>query len=266
MKFAGIKVSNSVNQSGSPKLLKVEKPASPKMDYWKFSAPGRNGSLYRSNRYEDIEIKVVLGFSGTPEARQFAITKVLKEWIGREDKLFLGDRPNLFYIARFFDACTVSDEGAFSTVEVVFIASFCLYELYDDLRDYRVCEMTMKADSIHALVCSTTWQDITSYTVKNIKNGGNFEAQPIFKILGSATRLQIEVNNTQFSLANISGTVMVDCENMNVYTVSNGKKVSILPQFRGTFPVIPVGESTVYISGEALAVEITLDFRNTYIV
>ena len=141
-----------------------------------------------------------------------------------------------------------------------------MYELYDDLRDYVVDDLIMTVDSIGTLVCRAVWQDITGRTNKPIMNRGNFEAQPLIEISGTATLLTVEVNNVAFSLSSIDTIIYVDCENMNVYKISNNKKISVLPQFKGAFPTIPPGESTVFIGGTNLNIDITMDFKNTYIV
>ncbi|WP_410495134.1 phage tail family protein [Cellulosilyticum sp. ST5] len=266
MTFAGVTVTNLDFNLNTPKLVSVDRACSPTMQYEEFTAPYRNGSKYYDNRYDDIEIKVVIGFNGTATERQAKITNLLQQWIGKEDKLIFADRPNLFYKARFYKSVTNKDSGTFTQITITFIASFCLYELYDDLRDYLVANLTMTADSIGALVNRAIWENITSYTVKTISNKGNFEAQPLFIIDGTATLLTLEVNNAEFSIANLNGTVFVDTENMNVYKVVSNQKVSVLPQWQGVFPTIPSGESTVYIGGTDLNVSITIDFKNTYIV
>lgn len=264
--FAGVKVTNLDFNLNTPKLVSVSRPSSPKMTYWEFNAPKRHGSRYSKNRYEDIDIKVTIGVHGTAQERQTKITNLLAQLVGKEDKLIFADRPNCFYKARFYDSVTNKDSGTFTQITITFIASFCLYELYDDLRDYQVNDLTMQADSIGALVCKATWQRITSYTTKTITNSGNFEAQPIIDITGMAALLTFELNNTSFSISNLSGTVYIDSENMNVYKVVSNQKVSVLPQWQGVFPTIPSGESTVYIGGTGLNVSITIDFKNTYIV
>lgn len=264
--FAGVQVTNLDFNLNTPKLVSVSKPASPKMEYWEFNTPKRHGSRYSSNRYEDLNIKVTIGLHGTAQERQSKITNLLKQWIGREDKLIFSDRPNCFYKARFFDSCATKDSGTFTEITINFIASFCMYELYDDLRDYLVNDLTMTVDSIGALVCRATWEGITAYTTKTITNSGNFESQPLIELTGTATLITLEMNNKEFSIANLDGTIFIDSENMNVYKMDGYKKVSVLPQFQGLFPTIAPGENTVYIGGTSLNVDVTIDFKNTYIV
>ena len=264
--FAGVKVTNLDFNLNTPKLVSVDRPSSPKMTYNTFTAPKRNGASYYKNRYEDLYIKVTIGVHGTQQERQQKITNLLQQWIGREDRLIFADRPNLFYKARFFDSVSTKDSGTFTEITISFIASYCMYELHSDLRDHVVNDLTMILDDLGALVCRATWQGITSYTTKTITNSGNFESQPLIELTGAATLITLEVNNKEFSIANLNGTIFIDTENMNVYKMNGDKKVSVLPQFQGQFPTIAPGENNVFIGGNSLNVDITIDFKNTYIV
>lgn len=266
MEFAGVRVTNLDFNLNTPKLVNVDRPACPKMDYDAINAPKRNGSRYISNKYNDITIKVTIGVHGTQQERQQKITKLLQQWIGREDRLTFADRPTLFYKARFFDSVSVKDAGTFTEITINFIASYCMYELYGDLRDASVNDLTMSVDQLGVLVNRATWQNITSYTSKQINNSGNFEAQPLIEISGTATLLTVEINNAEFRITNLNGVIFVDTESMNVYKMNGDTKVSVLPQFEGLFPTIPVGESTAYIGGNNFNVDVTVDFKNTYIV
>lgn len=264
--FAGVKVTNLDFNLNTPKLVDVSKPASPKMTFWEFNAPKRNGSTYSSNRYEDIDIKVVIGFNGTAQERQAKITSLLQQWIGKKGQLIFADRPNCFYEARFYNSCTTKDSGTFTEVTITFIASYCLYGLYNDMRDYLVSNLTMIADDIGCLVNRALWESITGYTSKQLENKGNFETTPIIILDGTADLILIQIGNDAFSVSNLSETTYVDSENMTIYKIENDKKVSLLPHFQGVFPVIQPGIVDVIISGTNLNLDITVDYRDTYIV
>ena len=264
--FAGVKVTNLDFNLNTPKLVDVSKPSSPKMDYWEFNAPKRHGSTYGNNRYEDIYIKVVVGFNGTAQERQTKITNLLQQWIGKEDQLIFGDRPNAFYKARFYDSCTSKDSGTFTEVTITFIASYCLYGLYGDMRDYLVADLTMVCDEIGCLVNRALWESVTGYTPKQLENKGNAGTKPIIVLEGTADLLLMQIGNESFSMADIDCTTYVDCENMNVYKIENDKKVSLLPNFQGVFPTIAIGIVDVIISGTNLNLDVTVEYRDNYIV
>lgn len=248
------------------KLISVDRPVAPRMTYREFIVPGVNGTRRYDNRYEDITIKVIVGVTGSSLERQQKITLLLQDWIGREDKLFFDDRPNLFYKARFYDAVTSKDAGTFTQITISFMCSYCMYKLYSDLRDYTVDNLTTTVDDMGVLVNRAEWQEITKSTIKQINNTGNYNANPIIEFTGTADLVLLEINNTQCSFANLKGTVFIDSENMVVYKVENNKKVSMLPQFRGIFPIIPKGASDIVIGGNNLNLDIIIDFKNTYIV
>ena len=264
--FAGVQVTNLDFNLNTPKLVSVSRPSSPKMDYWEFNAPKKHGSAYRSIRYEDIDIKVVIGFHGTAQERQAKITSLLQQWIGKEGQLIFADRPSAFYRARFYNSCTTKDSGTFTEVTITFIASYCLYGLYEDMRDYLVSDLTMVSDDIGVLVNKALWESITAYTSKQLENKGNFETKPTIILEGTATLLLMQIGNESFSIENLSVTTYVDCEDMNVYKMENNKKVSLLPQFQGVFPTIAPGIVDVIISGTNLNLDITVDYKDTYIV
>lgn len=264
--FAGVKVTNLDFNLNTPKLVDVNKPASPKMDYWEFSAPKKHGSSYGANRYEDIDIKVVIGVNGTAEERQAKITNILQQWIGKEGQLIFADRPNCFYKARFFNACTTKDNGTFTEVTITFIASYCLYGLYGDMRDYLVADLTMTCDDIGCLVNKALWESITGYTSKQVENKGNFETKPTIILDGTANLLIMQIGNEVFSISNVDTVTYIDCDAMTVYKIENNKKVSLLPQFQGVFPTISPGIIDVIISGTNLSLDVIVEYRDTYIV
>lgn len=267
--FAGVKVTNLDFNLNTPKLVSVSKPASPKMDYKEVSAPKRDGSWYINNKYQDIDIKVTIGVHGTAQERQSKITNLLQQWIDKEDQLIFADRPECFYKARFFDSCTTKDSGTFTEVTISFIASYCLYGLYGlygDMRDYLVSDLTMISDDMGCLVNKALWESVTGYTVKQLENKGNYQSKPTIVLEGTADLLLMQIGNTELSIANIDTTTYVDCENLTVYKVVNDTKVSLLPKFQGAFPSIEPGVVDVIISGTNLNLDITVEYRDIYIV
>jgi phage-related protein len=144
-----------------------------------------------------------------------------------------------------------------------------MYELYDDLRDYTVNQLSdTTIESIDGLLINkSAWQNITDRTVKTVVNSGNYKALPIIEIAGTADLLTMQINETAFSVADINGTVYVNCEKMICYTQSGNTKTSFLQNFTGSFPSIGIGENTVIIDGTSLDLtEVTVEYPNTYIV
>lgn len=251
MSFCNVSINNNDGDIRTYKLLDTDRPSSPTMTYRDYVVPGRHGSRRYDDRYEDIIIKVVIGVSGNSIEKQNKITQLLRQWIGQEGKLIFNDRPRLFYTAKFFDSCTPDNEGIFTKLTITFIASFCMYELNYDETDF-TDELPVRATITNTGTAATT-------------NYGNFECNPIVEISGTATLAIITVNDTQFSVANISDAVFIDTENMIVYTIANGKKVSKLTDFQGLFPKIKIGENTITVGGTNVNTITKVKYRNTYI-
>lgn len=267
MSFCGVKIDNKTYDINAYKLLDVDKPASPSMTFREYIVPNKHGSKRYDNRYEDLPITIVIGVSGSSVEKQTKITALLQQWINREGQLSFSDRPNLFYIAKFFDMSTSDNEGLFTKLTIKFTASFCMYEFYDDLRDYTVNELAMTVDDMEMIFNRSKWDDLVTYQVKQINNTGNFGASPLIELTGSATLITIGILDKIFSFNNLlNETVFIDSENMVVYKMVGNKKTSAMQRFTGLFPIIPVGISDVTISGIAFNLSITIDFKNTYIV
>lgn len=249
-------------------LLDVNRNATPALTRYDFIVPKRHGSISYNNRYEDKYIDVVIGiYAKTVQERRQKQRNLLQNFIDVEGKLIFLDEPNLFYIAKVYDEIQVQEGDVFTEIGISFKCSPFMYELYDDLRDYTINQLTMVVDDLGVLVNRAYWDDITSSTIKQIENTGNYEAQPTIEIEGNATLLQMQFGDVQFTFNNLnSETIFIDCEKMIVYKIQDNKKVSALQRFYGIFPVIPVGESDVVINGTNLNLNITVDFKNTYIV
>ncbi|MGE4213770.1 MAG: distal tail protein Dit [Anaerotignaceae bacterium] len=267
--FNGTHINNKDGDFNSYKLLEVSRPSSPNLIYQEFAVPNRDGSQYVNNRYEDMNVTVVVGVIGTATERQAKITSLLGGWMGITDRLIFDDRPTMFYKARIFEATTAEQDGLFTKLSITFRCSFALYELYGDSRDYTINQLAnTTVESLDSLLINkSAWQDITARIVKTVVNSGNYKALPTIEIVGTATLLTIQINDTAFSIANVNGTVYVNCEKMICYTMTGSTKTSFLQNFTGSFPTINTGENTVIIDGTSLNLtEITVEYPNTYIV
>ena len=267
--FNGTHINNKDGNFGTYKLLEMSRPSSPNLTYQEYTVPNRDGSQYASNRYEDMDISVVIGVIGTAVERQSKISSLLSGWMGVTGKLVFDDRPTLFYKAKIFNATSAEQDGKFTKLSIVFRCSYAMYELYDDLRDYTIDQLAdTTIDSFDGLLINkSAWQDITARTVKTVVNSGNYKALPTIEIVGTANLLTMQINDVAFSVANVNGTVYVNCEKMICYTMVGSAKTSFLQNFTGSFPTINKGENTVIIDGTSLNLtEITVEYPNTYIV
>lgn len=267
--FNGTHINNKDGNFNSYKLLEVSRPSSPNLIYEEFAIPNRDGSQYVNNRYEDMNITVVVGVIGTAVERQAKITSLLGSWMGITGRLIFDDRPTVFYKARIFEATSAEQDGLFTKLSITFRCSFALYELYDDGRDYTINQLAnTTVESLNGLLVNkSAWQNITTRAVKTIVNSGNYKALPTILISGTADLVTIRIEDTSFSVANVNGIVYVDCDKMICYTVSGSTKTSKLTDFTGNFPIVKVGSNAVIIDGTSLnLLEVTINYPNTYIV
>lgn len=238
--FGGVEVNNT----NGVFLTGVSKPSTPTLSRTDIVSPGMDGSRSYKNRYEDREISITISiYKEKIKDRREIQRTIIRGLLLKEDRLYFHDEPTLFYIGEVFDEITVAESDFFTELTVKFKCEPFIYGLSNVL----------------------PWTGIRVPIDKPITNSGNFDATPNFKIEGTATRINIAIGGYAFAISDVSGTIYVDVQNMTVYTIVNGKKVSVLTRFTGLFPKIPIGDSVVKISGENLNVNVTMDYMNTYI-
>jgi predicted phage tail component-like protein len=266
--FNNVTVDNTLDEDII--LIDVEKNASPNLTYFDFSVPFRHGSRRFDNRYEDRLINVTIGvYAKTAHERRQIERQFLQNIIGKEGRLFFKDEPTLFYVAKVYGEITREESNPYTILTITFIASYCAYEKHHDLRDYTVDGLSgfVVDDLDGILVNRQEWSNVITNQVKQIENYGNFETAPIISLSGTATNIQMQIADVAFSFANLSNEqVFIDSENMIVYKIVNNKKQSVLTRFNGNYPKIPIGQSDVIITGTGLNLNITVDYKNTFIV
>jgi predicted phage tail component-like protein len=266
--FNGAVVNNTLDNGVY--LLDVNKDAVPELLYTSFNIPNRDGTLTIPNRFENKNITVKIGvYAATVQDRRSIERELIKNMVGTEGKLIFLDEPTFFYKAKIYGAIGRTEGDVFTEIQISFLCSPCMYELYDDLRDYTVNQLSdTTIESIEGLLINkSAWQNITDRVVKTVVNSGNYKALPTIEIVGTADLLTMQINDTAFSIADTNGTVYVNCEKMICYTQSGSTKTSFLQNFTGSFPFISTGDNTIIIDGTSLDLtEVTVEYPNTYIV
>ncbi|HCT64467.1 MAG TPA: hypothetical protein DIC60_04235 [Lachnospiraceae bacterium] len=266
--FNGTVVDNSLDNGIY--LLDVNKDATAELLYTSFEIPNRDGTLTISNRYENKLITVTIGiYATTVQERRNIERELIKNMVGVEGKLIFLDEPTFFYKAKIFGAIGRTEGDVFTEIQIPFLCSPFLYELYDDSRDYTINQLANTTiDELDGLLVNkAAWQNITARTVKTIVNTGNYKALPTILISGTADLVTIRIEDTAFSVANVNGIVYVDCDKMICYTISGSTKTSKLTDFTGLFPTVKVGSNAIIIDGTSVDLqEVTINYPNTYIV
>ena len=142
-----------------------------------------------------------------------------------------------------------------------------MYEFYGDLRDEVISNSQLLADDNGTLVNQSSWQNVTSEFIDTVVNMGNYKTHPVIYLFGTASVVNVTINNDAFSFRNLNGYVYIDCKNLVAYTIEDNRKKSLLTNFSGVFPCIEVGENSIKVSGTDLNLdEVKLNFHNEYIV
>lgn len=260
-----------VNNTDNIFLLDVKRNATSIKTRYDFIVPKRNGSKTYNNRYEDNYIDVVIGvYKVDIEARRAKQRTLLENMIDVNSKLIFLDEPSLFYNAEVVDAIEVSEGEMFTEITIHFKASYCKYELLDDLNDLIVNNMFQSVDDLTILVNTLQWTNINTLTNKTVVNNGNFEAAPIIELTANTNCTSVTISNgiNSFTLQNLLAgeAIYIDTEKMVVYKIAGDAKQSIMTRFTGQFITIPTGTNTITINGQSFNINISIDYRNTYIV
>ena len=125
-------------------------------------------------------------------------------------------------------------------------------------------------NNLIVLVNSLEWTNINILTNKTIINNGNYEATPLTTLTANTNCTSVTIGNgiNSFTLQNlIAGEIIyIDTEKMIVYKIVNGIKQSIMTRFVGQFINIPTGTNTITIDGQSFNINLSIEYRNTYIV
>ena len=268
-KFMDVHIMNVYAPGSKYFLLGIEESVSPKLRYKSLEMAGRNGSLIVKGGYEQKQIKVKLGIYGQGSIeRNLNKRALLGNWLNKKDKLIFDDDPKLFYEAQILEAIGQTEGDIFNELTITFECSPFKYELYDDATDYVIGTLddVLISDMSGVLINTSTWI-VTEPTIYPIVNNGNFDATLIIELTGTGSSIAFTVGDTAFNYIDlVDQTITIDSEKMIVYEGLDGSKTSKLTSFFGKFPILPIGDSNVSISGTFTNLSVKFQHRNTYIV
>jgi len=102
---------------------------------------------------------------------------------------------------------------------------------------------------------------VSSGETINVVNIGTYKALPIIILTGTAENVTIG----DFTFANLSGTIYIDCKNQVVYSISSGSKINKIANFSGDFLELVPGTNSFLISGTITTLLIEFDYKATYL-
>lgn len=270
--FGTVKVDNlKFDLQNNIYLIDVKRPAAPVRTRYDFVVPNRNGSQTFNDRYDDKYIDVVVGIhDNNIQARRTRQREFLSKIVGRKSRLVFLDEPNLYYEAEVIDGIDASEDEVFTEITIHFKCSYCMYEFLGDANDIIAADADFTTDELDLITNTQEWMNINTLTYKMIENTGNEEATPFLTITANTACTSIIIDNgiNSFTLSNLAAgeTVFIDSEKMIVYTKNGDEKVSTMTRFSGKFLKVQVGESMITISGASFNINLSFQYRNTYIV
>ncbi|MBV1758141.1 MAG: phage tail family protein [Dethiosulfatibacter sp.] len=224
-------------------LQSVTSNSLPNLQYFEFEAPKRNGSIYYDNKYDNRIINVVVIFYASTEALRVATKNdILSKITGDEGYLSFLDEPDKKYKAKVFNAVIREDEDVFTSLDITFHASWCMFG------DEKVVPLP---------------------PVGSVSNDGNLESETIVKVTANTACDLVTVSDgsNSFTLTGLTlgEVIYVDSEKMIVYSLDGTTKVSKMLKHSGSFIKVPVGELNITVTGTNYDVDVEVSFRNTYL-
>ena len=267
----GFKFNNAIvdnYNSESVYLLDVSRPAVAEQTFTSYEIPNRDGVKTVADKYSYKQITLTIGIYALKASERRIIERnLLKDIVGKKGKLIFLDEPSLYYEAQTFDSIDRAEKDVWTEISIRFICSPTLKELFNDLRDELISDSQKYADDEGMLVNLSSWQNVKTGFSDKLVNTGNYKCLPEIYFFGTAELITLRINNSEFAFKDLTSFVYINCENLVVYTIIENTKKSLLTQFSGVFPEIPVGESIIEIGGNSLNLdEIQINFPNTYIV
>lgn len=195
----------------------------PDRDVEQIQVRGRNGSLTRKYKYNNMDFTVRLSmYSRTikPDLRQ------VKAWLLNATKLEISDDVGYYIV----DKVSVGDiENTFRKIGVFEVVFNCKPFIYKDI-----------------VVPAKT---VTPFTVVN---NGTVEAEPIIKITGSGN-ITLNIGGRGFNIVGLANTITIDSEMGSSY---NGT-TPMDNKTNGELPYLDVGSNVISYTGTVTKVEIS---------
>lgn len=221
-------------------LCLTERPKipSPQMRVERIEVPGRNGSLTKKDAYDDITITCIFSvlldyhYKGRAEKRNV--------------KHLLSEIKGMLYQAKKLN---FEDDDRFYKVKSVDVSN-----IDNRIEQYGEFDASFECDPF--LYYETQEKEIQNGG--KIANIGTVESAPIITVNGSGDGT-LTVAGSSIAISGQTAPIIIDCEEMTAYSLSQGVAVNQNRKIRGDLPLLPVGESIVSWDGGISAV--TIDGR-----
>jgi len=212
--------------------------------------PGRNGSVsFDDETRRDIIIQVDCTILGKTREEVRANARQAEYWLSRKGQLSFWNEPQRFYIGQVVNQVPLMKYIKYEEMSLLFRCepfAYFIKSMADEIvlnDDIPICEQI-------TLDRTTAVHTITGPTTIQVENNGAFKLSPHMKIEGSFNNLAIGTLVINMALNN--GTLYIDNELQEVYTIEAGQRINKLQYCSGKFLELEHGINDVQISGNNL--------------
>lgn len=212
--------------------------------------PGRNGSVsFDDETRRDIIIQVDCTILGKTREEVRANARQAEYWLSRKGQLSFWNEPQRFYIGQVVNQVPLMKYIKYEEMSLLFRCepfAYFIKSMADEIvlnDDIPICEQITldRTTAVHTITGATTIQ---------VENNGAFKLSPHMKIEGSFNNLAIGTLVINMALNN--GTLYIDNELQEVYTIEAGQRINKLQYCSGKFLELEHGINDVQISGNNL--------------
>lgn len=212
--------------------------------------PGKSGSIeFDSGTYQDIIIEAECAILGENEQEVMTNAYEAKKWLSPKGWLSFWDDPQRFYIGRIANQIPLEQQVKWGNIRLLFRCQPFAYKVISPAAGFIPDLFIPFAEQI-TVDNATGSHTITGPGAIQINNNGVFETEPYFRIDGSFTTLAL--GDLIINRALSAGTLYIDNEKMEVYTIEAGSRVNYLPQTSGKPIKLAPGNNTININGTGL--------------
>lgn len=224
----------------------VKKPLlAQQRDYYEY-IPGRDNTLVFTQGFEDKKITLQLVVRDDRQDKIDALRRVAS-WLYRKDKkrLIFDDAPDVFYLAKISDVVEVDSKMHHSVLSITFTA-----------------EPLLQAVELESVTTNNNEPIV-------VNNKGMYDALPVFRVtvISKMTELKLTQSGNVLTFKGdvaAGATLVIDTENVEVYTQAGGVKTDKSAHTEGVFPTLFAGTNQIDVAMQG-AGTIRTEWRRRYL-
>lgn len=251
---------------GLKTLRKSKRPILPATVDHVLSVPGKHGAYdfgaSLGPRTLELECAMLARHAGELQRRVSSLAVYLVDGTGRPRtmKLVFATQPDRYLMVRYAGSLDIDRMAGFGQFTLPFIAydpfCYCLVDTTDlDVDSPLLVDNDISVDAAYAF-------SISGPTTVAIDNFGTQNAAPVIEIAGSFTSLALSVGG----VVTTYNTPMSGVLELNfAKRIAKIGSVNVLGNTNGRFGSLPVGLSSLVVSGTGLEMTLSVRFKAKYI-